>query len=284
MLLNDLQIFHAIESGSIAVTNYELENPPFEKNAQIQPASFDLTVGEIWVPPEDSNNSDNLLPAQSGLVLLPGRACVVVTNEKLTLAGEIAGFGFPPAHISVQGLLMTNPGHVDPGYSGHMHFALINMGKRPFTLRNGTPIVSLMFYKLTKPANDDFLARRGGSVTPADPAAMVTALTHDFLEVETRAAQIAESVTEKEMTVANTNIEAAKLNISKWQVWAPMVGSALLAVVALISGLVTGPSSEELAKLENRVIKLEVPSTVAGFDGELEKLRNRIRQLERGQK
>ncbi|HXH11371.1 MAG TPA: hypothetical protein VNP04_16615 [Alphaproteobacteria bacterium] len=61
---------------------------------------------------------------------------MVLTLEEFNLPGSIAVVGFPPSHVSFQGILMTNPGHVDPGYVGRMRFTVMKKGisARPIAL------------------------------------------------------------------------------------------------------------------------------------------------------
>ena len=47
-----------------------------------------------------------------------------------------------------KGLLMTNPGHVDPGYSGRLHLTVINMSRSDMVLRCKDAILTVIFYKL----------------------------------------------------------------------------------------------------------------------------------------
>ena len=39
--------------------------------------------------------------------------------------------------VADRGILITNVGYIDPGYSGKLRYAIINMGNAQFTLRKG---------------------------------------------------------------------------------------------------------------------------------------------------
>jgi deoxycytidine triphosphate deaminase len=58
---------------------------------------------------------------------------------------------------------MTNPGHVDPGYSGLMRFTVINMGRENFDLLRGFTIVTLLFFEMSSPAKRDYGVRNAGA-------------------------------------------------------------------------------------------------------------------------
>jgi deoxycytidine triphosphate deaminase len=97
----------------------------YSKDSPVQPSSIDLHIGSIYLPGVDSNAPGGVPRPKTEHILKPGRTAVVLTREEFKLPGHIAGIGFPPSHISFQGILMTNPGHVDPGYSGPMRFTVI---------------------------------------------------------------------------------------------------------------------------------------------------------------
>ncbi len=84
----------------------------FEDGSPIQPCSIDLSIGELFLPSDDPDET-----ALNEHILKPGQTCVAISNEKMCLPANIAGIGFPPSRLAVKGLLMTNPGHIDPGSS-----------------------------------------------------------------------------------------------------------------------------------------------------------------------
>jgi deoxycytidine triphosphate deaminase len=51
---------------------------------------------------------------------------------------------------------MTNFGHVDPGFEGHLKFTLINFGPRDFPLKVGQKIACLLLFQLEKDANPNW--------------------------------------------------------------------------------------------------------------------------------
>ena len=115
---------------------------------------------------------------------------VVTTWETLHLPGDVAGFGFPPSRVSFKGLLMTNPGHVDPGYEGVMRFTVINMAKDPYALARDGKIVTLLLFRLDSAAHSDWRRRRNPPSSLPDHAA-ISRLSRDFVDVEARAKKIA---------------------------------------------------------------------------------------------
>src|SRR2546430_1903946 len=87
-----------------------------EANSPVQPSSIDLHIGKISVPAEHTAQEPTKM-SHGRHPLPPGQTAVVTTLEHLHMTRNLAAVGFPPSHVSVQGILMTNPGHVDPGYA-----------------------------------------------------------------------------------------------------------------------------------------------------------------------
>jgi hypothetical protein len=85
---------------------------------------------------------------------------------------------------------MTNPGHMDPGYHGTMRFTVINMGQEAHPLSQGKEIVTVLFFRLERPAEKDWSAR-GGIRSSGVSGNTLSKLSRDFVDVDRRAADIA---------------------------------------------------------------------------------------------
>jgi dCTP deaminase len=220
-LLNDATLVANVTAGTTnpLVTKLNAKNNQwFDADSPIQACSVDLHIGKIFIP-ESSGKSegsqDNPLELHA---LGAGHTAIVSTFEELNLPSDIAAVGFPPSRVSVQGLLMTNPGHVDPGYSGPMRFAVINMGRRDFVLRQGDPIVTLLFLKLPQKVQNDWSARNGGKPGRAPNQRDLDLLSADFLDVEARA-----------QSVAKNEVESAGLKLKHREILAGILGTVLSA-------------------------------------------------------
>ena len=114
----------------------------------VQPSSVDLHIGAILLPGVGEDEPGGVTQPKEDHTLRFGHTAVITSQEQLNLPNHIAALGFPPARLSFRGLLMTNPGHVDPGYVGLMRFTVMNVGREDITLRRGDPIVTLLFFRL----------------------------------------------------------------------------------------------------------------------------------------
>jgi dCTP deaminase len=126
MLLRDEEIYKLLKAEVPLITNVPTIQDDYGKDSWVQPASLDLHVGKIYVPEVNSEDFGGTKNPKPNCVLEPGHTAVVETKESLKLPPNIAAIGFPPSHVSAQGLLTTNPGHVDPGYVGHLSLTIIN--------------------------------------------------------------------------------------------------------------------------------------------------------------
>jgi deoxycytidine triphosphate deaminase len=172
------------------------------KDSPIQPCSVDLHIGRIQVPAEDqAQPGPKISKLGDEHVLLSGATAVLTTSEVLHMSSSIAAIGFPPSHVSIKGLLMTNPGHVDPGYVGPMHFTVINMGRSPYALRIGDAICTVLFFELDSSPECDWRSRSNipsGSVPPMDLRdEIVNRLASDFVDFRRIATEIADGAVTK---------------------------------------------------------------------------------------
>jgi deoxycytidine triphosphate deaminase len=174
-LLTDIEIAAAIEDGHLKVTGLtqtKRSRISMGRDSQVQPSSLDLRVGLILLPPEkefDLGKPRSMYPPWTkGDWIAPGMTVVVETFEEISLDSSIAAFGFPPAHLARNAILMTNPGHIDPGYSGKLSFTLINMGRHKVAINQGDPILTLLIFKFDTAVQADYAGRRAGKISAPD--------------------------------------------------------------------------------------------------------------------
>lgn len=185
-LLIDKELIALVRSKKIM----EFADPPadwYNKTSPVQPSSIDMHIGKIFVPEVDPDRRGGINnPKTDYHTLHSGETAFVETAEKLVVPPDIAGLGFPPASTAVKGILMTNPGHIDPGFKGNLTFTLINMGKESFTIRRGDILFTTLWVKLSCDVEKDYSTRTGALVTGAKEE-NIDVLSKDFLDVDNRA-------------------------------------------------------------------------------------------------
>jgi dCTP deaminase len=251
-LLVDRDIIAALQEPHPIARNlsHPLDTSP-TTTSQIQAASLNFTIGDIFIPdtkPGELGGTDN---PRSDYELPQGHTAVIRTRETIHLSAFRAGIGFPPAHQSMKGLLMTNPGHVDPGYSGYLHCTVINMAHRSFHLERGDPIMRVLLFELSADCSPNYpYYRRAGrppDVVGPSPInrGLLERLSVDFVDVKKRSE------------------EAATRQITKAQLralWMPVVVALIAAASAYIGATLS--NKDDLAKLREQFIEAK-----AGLEG-----------------
>ncbi len=255
-LLNDEALCEYINRPEPLVKGLEPLGDWFAKDSPVQPSSIDLHIGSIFLPGTKHGEDGSEDKPLASHTLGPGETALVTTLEIVHLPGNVAAIGFPPSRVSAQGLLMTNPGHIDPGYRGPMHFTVINMARQDFSLRKGGMIVTVLFFEMSAAARSDYTVRNG-VVSGAPRQEDINRLSGDFLDV-----------TERAKKVANDQIQSFDM---KRLVVTGLISLALLAATYFVP-LWTG-----ISELKEKVAKLEQAQGTIQTTLDLER---RIRALE----
>jgi dCTP deaminase len=251
-LLVKQEIEAALNDPAGTALAYLLEGDPPQHlrhpNANVRSTSLELTIGEIFIPgssPDDLGGIDNGKLEHN---LTQGHTAVIRTRERLRMGAGRAAVAFPPAHVSLKGLLMTNPGHVDPGYEGPLHCTVINMGYETYSLNRGERIMRVLVFELD---NADQVAP---NLVPIGPASLITnellaRLSVDFVDVEKRAKSVAERA------LSNATYRAT---------WISAVIPVGLGVLGLIMTLFVSP----LQGIKDDIVKLrgDISTTATKVD------------------
>jgi dCTP deaminase len=267
MILNDSDIVAQIGKGLIPSGLTQPVNW-YAKDSPVQPASLDLSVGRVFPPCKEDQNKPHPPEGETQYILKPGRTAIVLTREELKMPGDLIAIGFPPSSVSVKGILMTNPGQVDPGYEGRLRFTVINMGRKDFVLREGDIIVSLIVMKMANSAQANWLTRHsgkpGGPVTWKD----LNRISSDFLDVDARTSKIAKE-----------EVDKADVKIKRLQTWVPIGGILVLILNGLFS-LVQASWKEPLQKVQQDVAVLKSEKNVDQLSKQVQELQAQIKTLQ----
>ena len=219
--------------------------------SHIQAASLDLSIGDIFIPGADADKPGGARSPHTRVSLREGRIAVIRTQESLAMPSNLVAFGFPPNSLSIQGVLMTNPGQIDPGYHGPMHLTVINMSKEPLTLHRGQRIIRLIFARLDAAPSADYQTRHPGAAVSPITDELLQALSIDFLNVEQRASEMIKN------TERNANIRSAVI--------AAVVGVFVAFVTAFVPRLFDRYYTLE-AGLNTLAAKIDVTTLKDGLD------------------
>jgi dCTP deaminase len=256
-VLIDSELIDLLKNDPPLVSNIDMGNF-FAPGSPVQAASIDLTVGEIFIPGTEKGKLGGIGSPRDSASLPEGRVAVIRTRERLNLPSNYMGLGFPPASLSVQGLLVTNPGQIDPGYDGHLHLTLINMSREHFYLRKGERIIRVVFLKLDRAPGADYPERHAssGSKDIIDEQ-LLNALSIDFLNVEKRSR------------------DAIDASISKTQINSAIIAASVGVIVSLTAGLAPRMFDRYYA-LEANISSVSARVEVSGMSDRLKRLEEEL--------
>ncbi len=184
-LLNDRDLVQRL-TGDDPIIHHVIEPKDwFSSSSPVQPCSLDLHIGSLCVPPHAKIDDDEQIHKhkKDEVILEPGGTALIETREIMNFPLDIAGIVFPPARLSSQGIMLINPGHVDPGSGGCLHACVINMGREAYPLVKDQRIMTMLLFELSKEAQ-----RREAS--PFRLHTLLARLSTDFLNVTARAESI----------------------------------------------------------------------------------------------
>lgn len=215
---------------------------------KIRGCSIELHIGSIYRPGIEAGKEGSATnPHRLPVLLEQGGTAIIETMESFKLDNSHAAFVFPSSRVSIQGLLMTNPGHVDPGYRGSLHVTVINMGKEPFSLQPKQPFLRAFIHTLDAP-----------SVTQAPPNTpllqeLINKLSPDFLNVKVRAE-----------TSAKKHVDQAVLRTQWLQFFYPVIATILAAGIGAGATYISSTNrlEERTRSFEERIKLLEASTTL----------------------
>ena len=265
-LMRDQELIEAIAVQAPAVPYVEglllptADIDRYSKDSPVQASSVDLHIGNIYLPGEKETDLGGARQPRASHSLTTGETAVITTLETLHLPGNVSAFGFPPSSVSFKGLLMANPGHVDPGYNGQMRFTVINMGKESYPLARGGRIVTLLLFRLENAVHTNWAQRNpAGSHPPTH--ADISLLSRDFVDVDNRAERI------------------SKIHGIKWSAIVTIIGGLVIAAFPIASSLFSKADIQDLKRRQDAVEydvknRVEVDKKLLDFENWLQQLQH----------
>lgn len=149
----------------------ELSDIPCELDGSIQPASFDITVGNSFTVVSNVTNNGIIefdTPIEyktmecDSYLLLPKQFVLATTNEYFMLPDNITAFVEGRSSIGRLGLFIQNAGWVDPGFEGQITLELFNASNFAINIKSGTRVGQLVFAKMDHNAEKPYRGKYQG--------------------------------------------------------------------------------------------------------------------------
>jgi deoxycytidine triphosphate deaminase len=196
-ILTDSEIEAALNAKPPAILNFET-SPKLESGSKLQPASVDLSIGDICLPSPEAVCEDHIAHKRSH-TLGVGECVRVFTKERINFTGDHAklmALVFAPARVSRRGVFVMDTGVVDPGFDGVLGFTLINFGSTPFDLNAGETIATAIVIEVSGSIAVPY-HQKIGKKPYAGRLEAVGKLSRDFLNILSSARSAARQATEE---------------------------------------------------------------------------------------
>lgn len=105
--------------------------------------SYDLRVGSVYKDHRDGSRRE--LAENGSIILFPGGAVVIETEESLHMPAGLFGYIVPRVKWLQQGVSNTLS-KVDPGYNGRLLVTLFNLGENTVSIANKTEFCALVVH------------------------------------------------------------------------------------------------------------------------------------------
>lgn len=241
-------ILEGLQTGAVLLSNeierYATEHGmihPFERKECLQPASYDLRLGDEY---RIAGRTGRLDDENRYLTIRPYEVVVLSTYERLCLPRFIIGRWSLRVTAAYDGLLWTGGSQVDPGYCGKLYCPIYNLSDREIQLEYKRRIFSIDFVRTTPfTKNDKYECKRWEQRRPDTIEAYDThGLKSELVETSKRAKEASQRIDTFQaivFTVLSVIISVlaavatvgifGRLEIANWWGWTSFVLS-LLAV------------------------------------------------------
>ncbi len=167
MILSDSTIMKMLKEGTLEISPLT--------DAQIQPASVDVRLGDTFSIVEDSSTGIITLENEikyktiqtDTYILLPGQFVLATTMEYFSLPDNLTAFVEGRSSLGRMGLFIQNAGWVDPGFKGEITLELFNANRCAIELKAGRRVGQLVFAEMDQnalnPYNGKYQGQKGAT-------------------------------------------------------------------------------------------------------------------------
>ncbi|ODA35534.1 dCTP deaminase [Planctopirus hydrillae] len=268
--LSDVEINSLINSSEPIIKDIDLSQSIGNINSRIQPCSVDLSVGLIFLPSAEPKEKLEDYPRVERYSLPVGASVRIETKEAFHLPNDIGGIAVAPARVSRRGILISDTGHIDPGFKGKIRLTLINFGNSDFLLEKNHTIATVLLFRLNSKPESDWSSLTNNVDTPYSHGLDdIKYLAADLLSVEKRATHAAS----KE---AKRALGEAGWRYALFTVFIPI----LLGILGAY-GLEQLVFAQRLAKIEGQLEKTNEDATSNETSKAIERISDRMYLIER---
>lgn len=128
--------------------------------AQVDVNAYNLRMGSVYFKTADESGAHQgkvtLSPKQC-FIIPPGQFAYLLTKEAIEVPNDAMAFISMRTRIKYQGLINVSGFHVDPGYKGHLIYAVYNASPSPVQLCENDPAFKIWFCSLDRTSQKPYL-------------------------------------------------------------------------------------------------------------------------------
>ena len=202
---------------------------PFDRD-RIDGASYRLSIGkEVYISPtvdatDSSTRSITRLKAGEAFAIPPGQFAILLTDECVRVGRQELALISIRAKTKYRGLVNASGFHVDPGFVGHLTFAVYNAGPVAVHLRRGQDIFLLWYTDLSDGRDDD--REPNPSYIPSDLVSGISGKLHSL-------ASLSSAVTGVEQKLER-RLDAVTRELAIFRVVAAIAVTLLIAIGGIV--------------------------------------------------
>lgn len=156
----------------------------FDPN-QIDVNSYNLRMGSVYFKTADETGVPQgkvpLSPKQCFLIP-PGQFAFLLTKESIAVPSDAMAFISMRTRIKYQGLINVSGFHVDPGYKGHLIYAVYNASPSPIQICEDDQAFKIWFCSLDRASNLPYIYS-GKEITDIDNE-LVRGMSREVLSLQ----------------------------------------------------------------------------------------------------
>jgi dCTP deaminase len=159
----------------------------------VQQASYDLRIGdEVFL--SEGRVPTRLTTESPFLILPPGQFALIKTYEQISVPNEFVALISIRSTFKFQGLVNISGFHVDPTYSGHLIYAVQNVGPNDIRLKYMEPTFMIMWARLQSPYEGKKERKKGYDRIPMELMAQLGGPSVTLVSLEKRVAEMSVSM------------------------------------------------------------------------------------------
>jgi len=218
----DKQIREAVKSGEITIY-------PFDEVHSLQPASYDIAIGDQGITTSSKEVVD--IKKKGYMILDPADFGIVISHEKITLNNRHRARIGLRSGLSRKGIVATTGPQIDPGFSGKLIVGLTNLTPNPVSLPYKGEFLTIEIHRLEEPVEAGYAGPFQGQeeLRPEDIALVAEQKGMALSEMIRALASLTSNVASLTNNVASV---AAQVGNLKW-----IVGAGLTLLAVLIAAM-----------------------------------------------